>query len=332
MWTVLEALPLLIWSTICRAVAIGTAKPSVSAEPAAVVRVRRGGGRHHADDVAVGVHQRAAGVARLDVGVGLDQAVQLLRAAVGLVARDDLLVEREHGAGGHRRLAAVAAGVADAHDGVADGQRRGITDAGRRQARRVLQLDEGDVVRRVVADHGRRVGLAVADVRRLDVRRPVDDVVVGQHVAVGGEDDAGRGAAGRRVVVAHRDVDDRRADLGGDRADVGGRRRAARAGPGRRGRAAAVAERGRLLLGRAGRGRLRQRRRRDAGPREVPGDGRAGDEHGRRQRDDRDEAAETAPPASALPAAGGLGSGRGSRRVPGDAAPAGSGHRGVSHG
>ena len=42
--------------------------------------------------VAVGVVQRAAGVAGLDVGVGLDQAGQLLGVGAALVGGGDRLV------------------------------------------------------------------------------------------------------------------------------------------------------------------------------------------------------------------------------------------------
>ena len=67
-------------------------------------------------------------------------------------------------------------------------------------------------LRLVVADHGRLVGLAVADVGDADRGRAVDHVVVGEDLAVGRQHDAG--ALGRRVLVA---------EGGGDVHDAPGR-------------------------------------------------------------------------------------------------------------
>ena len=49
--------------------------------------------RVHADDLAVGVDERTAGVAGLDVGVDLHEAVRGLGVAAVLVGGGDLLVE-----------------------------------------------------------------------------------------------------------------------------------------------------------------------------------------------------------------------------------------------
>ncbi len=71
-----------------------------------------------------------------------------------------------------------------------------------------LQLDQGDVVGPVVADHRAGVGLAVADVGRPDARGARDDVVVGEHQAVGGEHDPGAGASPPSIAEIGVDVDE----------------------------------------------------------------------------------------------------------------------------
>ena len=75
-------------------------------------------------------------------------------------------------------------------------QRRG--DLGGLEAGGADQLDHGDVAGAVVADHVGLVGLAVADVGHADAGGAVDDVVVGEDLAVGGQHDAG---AGRLLVL-----------------------------------------------------------------------------------------------------------------------------------
>ena len=113
-----------------------------------------------------------------------------------LVRRGDRLVQRGDRAGGDRRGAALAARVAQRDHRC---RRSGPWTESPRltvgQAGRVLQLDHRHVVAGVVADDRGRVGLAVADVGDLDRGGAVDHVVVGQHLAVGGQHDAG---AGRR--------------------------------------------------------------------------------------------------------------------------------------
>ena len=73
---------------------------------------RRGRGVD-ADHLPGGVDERAAGVAGLDVRVRLDQPGQVLGRAAALVARGDRLVQGGDRAGGDRRGAALAAGVAE---------------------------------------------------------------------------------------------------------------------------------------------------------------------------------------------------------------------------
>ena len=73
-----------------------------------------------------------------------------------------------------------------------------------------------DVLRLVIAHHGRLVGLAVADVGDADRGGAVDHVVVGEDLAVGRQHDAG--ALRGRLLIAERggDVDDGRVDPAGD--------------------------------------------------------------------------------------------------------------------
>ena len=86
-----------------------------------------------------------------------------------------------------------------------------------------LELENGEIVARVLAEHGRGVPLAVPDVGGGDLRRPVDHVIVREHLAVRADDDAGA-RAGRALVAEVRvDVDEARIDPSGDRGGVRGR-------------------------------------------------------------------------------------------------------------
>src|SRR4051812_6290435 len=213
----------------------------------------RTGGVHRgvdADDVAVHVDERAAGVARVQGRVRLDRlvrrrrragvAVELLAAelerplavaaaltlplalALALLRRDGhVAVQGGDDAAGDG--AGETLGGADRHDLVADLDAVGVAEGGHSQAGGVLQLDEGEVLLAVGADDLRGVGLAVAGAH-LDGGGSGDDVVVGDDLAVAGDDHAGAG--GLTGVRGGVDLDDARADrLGdpGDRALGGGR-------------------------------------------------------------------------------------------------------------
>ena len=187
------------------------------------VVLERGPGRGrgvHPEHVARGVDQRAARVSGLNVGVGLDEAAQLLRRAVTVVTGGDRLVQRSHGPARCAGGPAGAAGVADADNVLADGHVRRVAEGRGLQARGVVQLQDRDVLRPVVSDDAGGVGLVVADVGHADARRAVDHVVVGQDHAVGREHDARAG--GLLLLVAERrvDVDQARVDLGRDGVDV----------------------------------------------------------------------------------------------------------------
>ena len=132
-----------------------------------------------ADDLAGHVQQRAAGVAGVDRGVGLDH-----------VGEGDavLLVERaaggRHDAGRHRRAAGQVEGVADGDELVADlrGSELEPSGSGVRPVRSTLST-----ARSLLRVGGDDLGLdrrAVVEVDG-DVGGAVDDVVVGDDVAVG---------------------------------------------------------------------------------------------------------------------------------------------------
>ena len=81
-----------------------------------------------------------------------------------------------------------AEGVADGHDPVTYGEAVRTSHGERRQSL-LLDLDDGDVGLRVGADEG---GLELPTVRHLhrDAVGPADDVVVGEDVAVGTDDES----------------------------------------------------------------------------------------------------------------------------------------------
>src|SRR4051794_38525452 len=165
----------------------------------------------HADDAAVAVEQRAAGVAGVDRRVGLHGVGD--REAVRGV---DRAPERGDDAGRDRALEAERR---------ADGDRL-VTgfELGRVAERERLQaaphlagidLEDREVRRRVLADERRRDDLAVGADAHLEGARPFDYMVVGDDVAgrVVDEARAGRGLAcldeddaGRDALVELRDV------------------------------------------------------------------------------------------------------------------------------
>ena len=101
----------------------GTAKPTPSLPPR-----HRGDGGVDADHPALGVGQRTARVARVDRGVGLDEAGE------GALRGLQLAVEAGDDAGGHRRL--VAEGAAERDGRLAHLHAAGLGDRGGDQVRR----------------------------------------------------------------------------------------------------------------------------------------------------------------------------------------------------
>src|SRR5690606_6798520 len=160
-----------------------------------------GGANHRgidADDAAAGVEERAAGVAGVDRGVGLDELVKA--GAPGAAVRGG-----DHAAGDG---AFEPGRVADRDRGLADLEAVGVAEGSDGEPAGV-DAEHGDVDGRVHAEHG---GLEAATVGEGDADRAIvpDDVGVREDDAVRPHDDAGCGA----VVVA--DADHGRRDLADD--------------------------------------------------------------------------------------------------------------------
>ena len=148
--------------------------------------------RVNTHELAVVVDERAAGVARVDGGIGLDH--------VGI---DGVAAGRAHGRGaiqrrddtrGNRLL--VAERRTDGHDPLTHVELGGITDLDRRELGGVsiLELDDGEVARGIVAHELSLVGGAVVHGHHVLVVA-VDHVVVGEDVALGIEHHARTDAA-----------------------------------------------------------------------------------------------------------------------------------------
>ena len=150
-----------------------------------------GGG--DADDLALRIKQGAAGVARVDGGIGLDHADD------GIV-RGDLPVDTAyvtHGLGGGQG----AQGIADGNHHVADVQLRAAADGGGAQAGSV-HLQHRQVIGGVEADD--LGGILIAAVQHhADLRAALHHMVIGDHIAILRQDKAGAGggAGGGAVEI-----------------------------------------------------------------------------------------------------------------------------------
>ena len=157
--------------------------------------------RVDADELAVLVDERAAGIAGVDGCVSLDhvgvdrRGVRLLLAVlvrVGRVVHDLRAVRSRHDARRHRLL--KAEGAADRHDPFAHRQIVGITQLHGSQPRSVLRLDDRDVGAGVGANDVRIVFLALdGDLQGVGA---LDHVIVRHDVAIGRKHHA---AAERRL-------------------------------------------------------------------------------------------------------------------------------------
>ena len=132
----------------------------------------------HADHHAAAIEERAAAIARIDHGVDLEH----LAPRLGHDAR--------HGALGDLHAGAEHVGERKAHRPDLFGQFHGFR-IGQRERGEALpgDVEHGHVVRAVAGHHVARRGLVAQ--RHLDVGRAADDVIAGDQVTVG-RDDEGR--------------------------------------------------------------------------------------------------------------------------------------------
>ena len=133
-------------------------------------------------ELAVVVDKRAAGVARVDGGIGLDHVGVDGVTTGGAHGRG--AIQRRHDTRGDRLL--VAERRTDRHDPLAHVELGGVTDLDRRELGGVsiLELDDGQVARGVVAHELGLIGGAVVHGHHVLVVA-IDHVVVGEDVALG---------------------------------------------------------------------------------------------------------------------------------------------------
>ena len=146
--------------------------------------VRRELGIGDADDLAVLVKQRAAGVA------GVDGCVRLDQVHAGAAGEGDLSVQSADNAGGQRE-SQLAQGIADGNDAVADVDQVRVAQNNGGEAL-CLNFQHGHVVCLVIAHNLRIISCAVKHGDG-DLAGRVDDMVVRENVAVIGENEAGTG-------------------------------------------------------------------------------------------------------------------------------------------
>src|SRR5262245_43080407 len=135
------------------------------------------------DGFAVDVQQRAARVAGVDAGIALNEVVIFL-----LVAYLHVAVQGADDAAGHGVL--VAVGIADGDDLLAFHQVARGAKVDDRQWLLGVDFDDGQIGFGVVRDEAGDGRLAVGE-GDLDIANAFDDVIVGQNVAAGIDDDAG---------------------------------------------------------------------------------------------------------------------------------------------
>ena len=161
--------------------------------------------RVDAHDLPVAVDKRAAGVAVVERGIGLNQRHRT-------VAHRKVPIDGGNNAVCHRAAQLYAERVADGHDRIAHTQLARIAELRRLQAGGV-HFKHCDIARFIAADqHG--VILVIVAGQYRDHLCIFNDVVVGDNVAVGGHDDAraagrarGRGRGDRYDAADHPLVD-----------------------------------------------------------------------------------------------------------------------------
>ena len=136
-----------------------------------------------ADQLAMRIDQRSAGVAGVDGGVGLDEVAGLARIVgirIGAIeGADDAARDRE---------LEVAEGAAEGEHGLAGMEPGGVAPGDAGQVFRV-DLDDREIVELVDADEFGREDAAVIQ-GDANLHGAIDDVIVGDDVAVGRNDDA----------------------------------------------------------------------------------------------------------------------------------------------
>ena len=148
--------------------------------------------RVNTHELAIVVDECATGVARVDGGIGLDH-VGVDGVAAGR-AHGRGAIQRRHNARGDRLL--VAERRADRHDPLAHVELGGVADLDRGELGSigVLELDDGQVARGIVAHELGLVGGAVIHGHHVLVIA-IDHMVVGEDMALGIEHNARTDAA-----------------------------------------------------------------------------------------------------------------------------------------
>ena len=135
-----------------------------------------------ADQAPAEIDQRAAGIAGIDGGIGLDEELVVGDADLGARHRRDDAVG--HGLADGER-------IADGEHHVADLERVGIGELERGEAL-VLRLEaQHREIRARILEHDLGLEFALVGERDLDLVGALDDVIVGDHEAGGVDEDAG---------------------------------------------------------------------------------------------------------------------------------------------
>ena len=146
-----------------------------------------------ADCLALQAHERAAGIARVDGRVGLDEAAEVLGVTLEVGDRGDEAREAGDDAG-RDRVPEFSQGVPDRDYGLAEADRAGIAERERGEAAGV-NLEDGDVVDRIAGKHPGYIALVARREDGVLGVRIHDDVLVRQDDARRIRDEA-RAAAG----------------------------------------------------------------------------------------------------------------------------------------
>ena len=171
------------------------------AKPTLVAAERRGvagDGGVDPDDLTAGVDERATRVARGDGRVGLDETVE--ERSLG----SDRPVDGRHDAERDRRVTVEAERESDRDDFVTDAHTAGI---GEHRGVEVVtaHAEQCEVVARVAREESGLAWLGLTGEAHPDLGGPVDDVGVGEDLAVGGDDHSGPDRLSTRQVGADRD-------------------------------------------------------------------------------------------------------------------------------